>query len=146
MSQACNFGNFMQVPFPSTFFSPAFTGFSGISGALSFLSFYFKPCLKKGGKGKPQRVSGGMRITATLSGGNSLLLCLVLVPPASAAGRASGQQGCGGSIKTGIGMPGAIPSLPQLPLLSLIKYMLRVLICRTLARLTAHPPCAPPLT
>lgn len=136
----------MQVPFPSMAFSPAFTGFSGVSGSLSILSFYFKHCLKKGGKGRPLRVSGGMRITTNLSGGNTLFLCLILVPPASAAGRASWQWGCGGGIKTGIGVPGAIPSLPPLPLLSLIKYMLRVLICCMPAPLTAHPPCALPLT
>lgn len=48
------FRQFIQVPFPSTAFSPAFTGFSGTSGTLSFMSFYCKLWFKKSGRGKPQ--------------------------------------------------------------------------------------------
>lgn len=61
LSHACYSGSLVQAPFPCTAFSPTFMGFSGIGRAPSFLSSYFKLCLKKGGRGKPRCASGRTR-------------------------------------------------------------------------------------
>lgn len=92
-------------------FSLAFTGFSRIGRTQSLLSFYFKLSLTKSGRGKLQRVSGTMRSTTNLSGGNVPSPSFISVPPASVAGRASWQEGYGGGTEIRIDMPGAVPSL-----------------------------------
>lgn len=110
LPQPCQSDNFVQSSFPRMASSPASAGFSGTNSAPSFLSFCLKVCLKIGRRGNPRCVSGGMRSVTNPREEN--------VPsPCELAGGMWWQHQLASVCQE--------PSLPSLPLLSMIKSILR---------------------